>query len=44
MSVRMVKFLTAYVLLGLILLAGNTTQANWLETFDGDEISTTDPK
>jgi len=38
MSGRMVKLLTAYVLLGLILLAGDTTQANWLETFDGDEL------
>ncbi|MBC8471710.1 MAG: hypothetical protein H8D56_19790 [Planctomycetes bacterium] len=37
MSGRMVRLLTAYVLLGLILLAGNTTQANWSETFDGDE-------
>ncbi|MDT8301815.1 MAG: hypothetical protein RQ760_10060, partial [Sedimentisphaerales bacterium] len=38
MSGRVVRLLTAYLLSGLILSAGNTTQANWLETFDGDEF------
>lgn len=36
MSGRMVRLFTAYVLLGLILLAGNTTQANWSESFDAN--------
>ncbi|MHC4535451.1 MAG: hypothetical protein ACYS6K_15980 [Planctomycetota bacterium] len=36
MSGRRVRLLTAYVLLGLILLAGSTTHANWSESFDAN--------
>jgi hypothetical protein len=36
MSGRMGKFLTTYALLGFILLTGNTTKANWSESFDGN--------
>jgi hypothetical protein len=36
MSGRRVRLSAAYVLLGLILLAGNTTQANWSESFDAN--------
>jgi hypothetical protein len=41
MSGRRVRLLTAYVLLGLILLAGNTTQANWSESFDANTFDLT---
>ena len=41
MSERMGRLLTAYVLMGLIVLASGTAQANWSETFDGNAFDLT---
>ena len=41
MSGKIGRLLTAYVLLGLIVLARDTAQANWSETFDSNAFNLT---
>ncbi|MCP4260806.1 MAG: hypothetical protein GY774_25260, partial [Planctomycetes bacterium] len=41
MSGKLRRLLTAYVLLGLILLTGKTMQANWFESFDDNAFDLT---